>query len=185
MTGHLAGGRPAWLVRAREPWAAYPVLAGAALVVGAILALRGREPAEIVLGSGFGVCFLALAWSDLRRRVLRNRLVYPALVLAIAVSGAWPDRGVVEALTGGLGALTVAIAIRGLSGGGLGGGDVKMVALVGAVVGYPGVLSAGFWAALAGGVTAAVLLVTRRAGRGDRVPYGPFIALGAVAALLG
>ena len=52
-------------------------------------------------------------------------------------------------------------------------------------MGYPGVLSAGLWAALAGGVTAAVLLVTRRAGRGDRVPYGPFIALGAVAALLG
>ena len=67
--------------------------------------------------------------------------------------------------TGGLGALTAAITIRGLSGGGLGGGDVKMAALTGAVVGYPAVLSAGLVTAIAGGVTAVVLLVTRRAGR--------------------
>ena len=76
------------------------------------------------------------------------------------------------------------MTIRGLSGGGLGGDDVKMAALVGAVVGYPGVLSAGLWTAIAGGAAAAMLLVTRRGGRGDRVPYGPYIALGAVVALL-
>ena len=185
MTGHLAGGHAAWLMRAREPWAAYPVLAGAALLVGAILGMRGREPAEIILASGFSACFLALAWSDLRRRLIPNRLVYPALVLALAVSGAWPDRGFPEALTGGLGALAVAIAIRGLSGGGLGGGDVKMAALMGAVVGYPGVLSASLVTVIAGGATAAMLLVTRRADRRACVPYGPCIALGAIAALVG
>ena len=185
MTGHLAGGRPAWLMRAREPWAVYPVLAGAALVAGAILGMRGREPAEIALGAGFGAIFMALAWSDLCRRVIPNRIVYPALLLALAVSGAWPDRGVVEALAGGLGALTVAITIRGLSGGGLGGGDVKMAALTGVVVGYPAVLSAGLVTVIAGGATAAMLLVTRRAERGARVPYGPYIALGAIAALVG
>ena len=133
VTGHLAGGHPAWLMRAREPWAAYPVLAGAALMVGAILGMRGREPVEIILASGFGACFLALAWSDLRRRIIPNRIVYPVLVLALAASGAWPDRGFAEALAGGLGALAVVIAIRGLSGGGLGRGDVKMAALMGAV----------------------------------------------------
>ena len=185
MTGHIAGRHRVWLMRAREPWAAYPVLAGAALVAGAILGMRGREPAEIALGAGFGACFLALAWSDLRRRIIPNRIVYPALVLALAASGAWPDRGVVEAVTGGFGALTVAITIRGLSGGGLGGGDVKMAALMGAVVGYPEVLSAGLVTVITGGATAAMLLVTRRAGRGDRVPYGPFLALGAIAALVG
>ena len=36
-------------------------------MVGAILGTRGREPAEIALGAGFGACFLALAWSDVRR----------------------------------------------------------------------------------------------------------------------
>ena len=137
------------------------------------------------LGAGFGACFLALAWSDLRRRIIPNRIVYPALVLALAASGAWPDRGFAEALAGGLGTLAVAIAIRGLSGSGLGGGDVKMAALAGAVVGYPGVLSAGLWTATTGGMVAAVLLATRRADWRARVPYGPFLALGAIAALVG
>ncbi len=129
MTGYIAGGRPAWLVRAREPCAVYPVLAGAALMVGAILGMRGREPVEIVWGAGFGACFLAPAWSDLRRRIIPNRIVYPALVLALAAFGAWPDRGFAEALAGGLGPLAVVTITRGLSGGGLGGGDVKMTAL--------------------------------------------------------
>ena len=133
MTGHTAGGRPAWLMRAREPWAVYPVLPGAALMVGAILGMRGREPVEIASGAGFGACFLALDWSDLRRRVIPNRIVYPALVLELAAFGAWPDRGFAEALAGGLGALAVVTITRGLSGGGLGGGDVKMTALMGAV----------------------------------------------------
>ena len=84
------------------------------------------------MGAGFSACFLALAWSDLRR-IIPNRIVYPALVLALAASGVWPDRGFAEALAGGLGALATAMAARGLSGGGLGGGDVKMAAQMGAV----------------------------------------------------
>ena len=56
---------------------------------------------------------------------------------------------------------------------------------MGAVVGYPGVLSVGLVTVIAGGATAAALLVTRRVGWGARVPYGPCIALGAVVALLG
>ena len=135
-------------------------------MVGAIMGMRGREPVEIASGAGFGACFLAL-------------------VMALAASGAWPDRGFAEALAGGLGALAVAIITRELSGGGLGGGDVKMAALAAAVVVHPPVLSAGLWAACSGGVTAAVLLATRRADRGGHVPYGPFLTLGAVAALVG
>ena len=57
--------------------------------------------------------------------------------------------------------------------------------LAGAVVGDAAVLPTGLVTVLAGGATAAVLLVMRRVERRDRVPDGPFIAVGAVAALLG
>ena len=185
MRAQRPGLRRSWRRRDRGPWAVAPVLLGAACVVGAMLEMRGRAPAEVALAAGFSAVFVALAWADLEHWVIPNRLVYPALVLALAVSGAWPDRGPLDALTGGLGALAAAITIRGLSGGGLGGGDAKMAALAGAVVGYPGVLSAGLVAAITGGATAATLLVTRRAGWSARMPYGPFLALGAVVALLG
>ena len=169
----------------REPWTACGAPAAAALAVAAVLALRGREPAEIALAGCFGAVFATLAWSDLRLRVIPNRIVYPALALALAASSAWPDRGLAEALAGGLGAFSAALAVRALSRGGLGGGDVKMAALTGAVVGFPGVVVAAFWTATTGGAAAAVLLLTRRARRGATVPYGPFIALGSVVALVG
>ena len=44
-------------------------------MIGAILGMRGREPVEIASGAGFSAIFVALGWSDLRRRVIPNRIV--------------------------------------------------------------------------------------------------------------
>ena len=176
---HVAGLRP-WCVSALGLLG----LLCAVSVLGAVVRLRGRDPVEMVLVVGASTIFLALAWIDLRRMVIPNRLVYPALVLALAVSGAWPDRGPLDALGGGLGALAVGSIARWLSHNGLGGGDVKFAALVGATVGYPGLLLAGFVTAIAGGVAAAMLLATRRAEWSARLPYGPFLSLGSIVALL-
>ena len=110
VTGHTAGGRPAWLVRAREPWAAYPVLAGATLMVGAILGDAQAGACGDRFGRGLRCLFPGAGLVDPRRRVIPNRIVYPALVLELAASGDWPERGFADALAGGLDALAVAIA---------------------------------------------------------------------------
>lgn len=157
---------------------------GAACLVAASLWLRGRAPVEIGLAAGFSGVLAAIACVDLRCLAIPNRLVYPALAGALLVSGAWPDRGPAEALAGCLGAFTFAGAMWRVSRGAVGGGDVKLAALSGAVVGSPGLLAAGLVTALAGGAAAAALVVSRRAEWGARLPYGPFLALGAIAALL-
>ncbi|MEZ4503144.1 MAG: A24 family peptidase [Dehalococcoidia bacterium] len=146
--------------------------------------MRGSEPIEGALVAAFGSIFMALAWSDLERRVIPNRLVYPALALALAVSGLWPDRGLTDALAGGVSAFVASAAIRCLGGGGLGGGDVKMAALVGTVVGGETIMLAGIATVFAGGLAAAATLADPQ-GRGTTsLAYGPFIAFGAVVALL-
>ncbi len=169
----------------RSAWVQALAFLGVGLTLGATLWMRGREPAEVVLAAGFSAIFFALAWIDLRWMVIPNRIVYPALALALGASPAWPSRGPVEALAGGLGALTVALAIRAVSRGGLGGGDVKMAALAGAVVGSPGVLQAGLVSSIAGGFAAVAVVKSGRDSWGDRLPYGPYLALGAIAVLLG
>jgi prepilin peptidase CpaA len=58
--------------------------------------------------------------------------------------------------------------------GGLGGGDVKLIAALGAVLGHPAIWSALFWTALAGGGCALIALIR---GRRD-LAYLPAIALG-------
>ncbi len=155
-------------------------------LAGAMLLLRGLEPTEVALAAGFSGAFWVLASVDLRSMMIPNRLVCPLLAAALvaAASGVWPGRGAGESLAGGVAALAAALAVRSLSRGGLGGGDVKMAALVGSVVGISALPLAALVAALSGGATAALLLVTRHAQRGARLPYGPFVAAGGIAALL-
>lgn len=129
-------------------------------------------------------CFFALvASTDLLCRWVPNSAVYPAAALAVVAHLAAGDPILAVALGGGL-ALAVFALAAWLRPGGLGGGDVKLAAVIGLVFGFPGVL----WALLVGGAlgaaVAAALLVSRNGGRATRMPYAPFLCIGAALALV-
>jgi len=68
----------------------------------------------------------------------------------------------------------------------MGGGDMKLGAMLGAFLGWPLGLLALFAGVLAGGIVALTLLALGRRGRKDAIPFGPFLALGgAISALWG
>ena len=71
--------------------------------------------------------------------------------------------------------------------GGMGAGDVKLMAAFGALLGTSGILLAALFAAPAGGLMAAAWIAWKRGGRGIRcaIPYAPAITLGAWLALVG
>lgn len=137
--------------------------------------------------------------------VLPDRLVLPSLAAALAFSAAGqlltrltfsdPWLPLVEGAREGLLAEPLIASIAGgLAGGGfllalglawrggMGGGDVKLAALVGVVLG-PWVLMALFVGAALGAVVGLALMASGRRGRKDMVPFGPFIALGSVTTL--
>ncbi|MEA4911982.1 MAG: prepilin peptidase [Oscillospiraceae bacterium] len=64
-----------------------------------------------------------------------------------------------------------------------GGGDVKLIAVCGFVLGWRRTLLAAFLAILLGGIYGAALLLMKQKKRTDHFAFGPFIALGAAAAL--
>jgi leader peptidase (prepilin peptidase)/N-methyltransferase len=66
----------------------------------------------------------------------------------------------------------------------MGFGDVKMLAMVGAFLGWQMVAVTFVLSSLLGGLAAAVLLATRRTTWTSAIPYGTFLALGAVVAAL-
>lgn len=70
-----------------------------------------------------------------------------------------------------------------LSRGGMGGGDIKLTAMIGAFLGWREVLLTIFLGTLMGSVIALLLLASGKKGRKDPMPFGPFLALGAVLAL--
>lgn len=65
---------------------------------------------------------------------------------------------------------------------GMGFGDVKLAAVLGAVLGYPEVVIAGYVAFLTGAAYGVILMIRGAAGLKSRVAFGPFLLIGAVVA---
>jgi leader peptidase (prepilin peptidase)/N-methyltransferase len=131
-----------------------------------------------------------LTWIDLDVHRLPVGLVVPTawwlaalLVVATVATGEPRWQGALIGLLV-MGGVYVLLAL--LPGGGVGGGDVRLAPVIGAVLGWLGVahlvigMAAGF---LIGGVGAVVLLVLGRAGRKTHIAYGPAMCLGAWVAI--
>jgi len=159
------------------------LLPPASALVFALAALTSDEWGPTILGGLFAAIFLALMTTDLERRLIPNRIVYPAMLLAMAVSWAWPDRSVAQAFAGGGLAFAIMLVVFIASLGRFGFGDVKMATLMGLAAGFPAMTVGLFFTAISAGLVAAVLLLTRVMRRGEYIPYGPFIALGAIISL--
>lgn len=148
----------------------------------ALLAWRAADPAAACL---FAALLVLLAVLDLEQRRLPDVVVLPALLLALFMG----PGGSVPAVAGAAaaGALFLALFVLGrrLYGpGALGLGDVKLAALIGAIVGVERVAPALALGIALAGAAAAGLLLTGRARRGDSLPYGHFLALAAIAIIV-
>lgn len=131
------------------------------------------------------IAFLLLvALIDLRYRLILNVLIYPAFAIVIGVHALLVPEHALNILLGGVMAGSIFFLTARLRPGELGGGDVKLAAFIGFAFGFPNVL----WALLLGtgsaGVLIAFWLLTRRARLQTRIPYAPFLCLGAILAVV-
>ena len=172
--------------------ARYPIVE---LTTGVVFALLGARfgadwalPAFLVLAAGL----IAQSGIDLDTNLLPNRVVYPTLfataaLLLVAGLVDGGTRGLAEAAAGGLIAFAVLYLIHFVSPKGMGFGDVRLAGLVGMAMGWVELPLVGvglFFAFLLASVVGVTLMALKRKGRKDRVPFGPFLAAGAVLAVL-
>jgi leader peptidase (prepilin peptidase) / N-methyltransferase len=153
-------------------------------------ALAGDRPATVAF-AWFGAAAVVLAGADVACHRLPDRVTWPAVVVcatALLVDAA--DTGDVAALVRAAAAAVVAFGLatlaRVVAPGGLGGGDVKLLGLLGLVLGWAGwgVLLAGIFLGLvAGSVVSIALVASRRAGWRTALPFGPPLLAGAVLAM--
>lgn len=176
-----------------EPISArYPLVEAGTAVVFAVLGARyGGSPALPAL-LYLAAAGIALALIDIDTHRLPDVVVLSSavvvLVLLVGASALGESWG---ALTRGVLGATVSWvlfrAIRLVWPGGMGGGDVKLAALLGLVTGWLGwgVLTVGlFGGFLLGAVTGVGLVAAGRAGRRTALPFGPFLVVGAFVAVL-
>jgi prepilin signal peptidase PulO-like enzyme (type II secretory pathway) len=170
----------------RLSWRAVILPAGGAAMF-AVSYLVFDEFGAGLLGGYFGLVFLTLTLTDLERHLLPNRIIYPSILLAIAFSWAWPHTSVLQIFVGGAVAIGLAALMFGFSlffgREAFGLGDVKMIVLIGFVVGFPAAIVAIFLGTLVAGLAAGLLVVTRIRTLRDYIPHGPFLALGGVVAM--
>jgi leader peptidase (prepilin peptidase)/N-methyltransferase len=125
-----------------------------------------------------------LSATDLEQRRLPHILLDPLIVAAVAFVPFNPAVTPLDALIGA----AVAVGLMGLLGllvrAGVAMGDLYLVAPLGLLLGWEGVLPAIFVAALLSAVTSIALLVTRRVGLKSYIPFGPFLVAGTVITLV-
>ena len=154
------------------------VFAGGVAVYGltALLAVRLALASALVV-----LCMI-----DLRHRILPNTITLPGIAAGFASSWFLPP-GWLSSLIGTAagGGILFAIAeayhrVRGQEG--LGMGDVKMLAMIGAFLGWPLMMLTLVLASFAGSAVGVALLATGRGGMQSALPFGTFLALGALVA---
>lgn len=162
---------------------------------------------------GFGVDFVVLSAClsllllvsiiDLEHGLILDRMVFPSIVLLLLLAPFWSDIGLARTFLGdetliasmansylsGLGAFLVflIIALIGIAifhRDAMGGGDVKFAAVLGLMVGFPGILIAFWVSSVGGGLIAIGLILARKKRLKDSMKNGPFMAMGAAAALI-
>jgi leader peptidase (prepilin peptidase)/N-methyltransferase len=141
----------------------------------------------------FYICILmVLMVIDWEKGLILNKIVLPAIGASIVISAAFsiflPDVEIVPfigraAIGGGIG-LVIFLLIVIVSRGGMGWGDVKLAALIGLATGFPLVFIALLIGVVMGGVVAALLLVFKIKKHKEAIPFGPFLAIAAIATLL-
>jgi leader peptidase (prepilin peptidase) / N-methyltransferase len=163
----------------------YPVVEAltAILAVAVVLVRHGAH--DLTLGLTLVVVLVPVALIDLDHRIIPNRITGPAALLAVIIGLVTRPAGVPEQLIAGAAAGGFLLFFALLYPRGMGMGDVKLAAVLGLFLGRS--VGVAILVGLLAGSLAGVAVMARlgvEKGRKTAVPFGPFLALGGVVALL-
>lgn len=140
---------------------------------------------------------IVITFIDIEHQIIPNRITLPGIVIALIFgSTILPDpfsrsellgfkASVIGVLLGGglfyaVGVLATAVLKKDA----MGGGDIKMMAMVGGFLGWKGVILTTFLGSLFGSIIGVSLIMIKGKKWGRKIPFGPYLSLGATLSLL-
>ena len=129
----------------------------------------------------FALMLIVVFFIDLDYQIVPNAITYSGLALGLLL--AIPQGRVLPSVLSALGASAFFLLIAILSRGGMGGGDIKLAAMMGAFLSWPAVAVALLLAFTGGAGAGLVLMGLRKRTRKDPIPFGPSLAVGGLIAL--
>jgi leader peptidase (prepilin peptidase)/N-methyltransferase len=143
--------------------------------------------------------FIVIIFIDWEHKLILNRVTYPSVIIAVALLAVdsfvpgvnlfgdrtfIPQTSLYSGLISGAVLFIFFILIVIIRPGAMGMGDAKLVTLIGLVSGFPFMISSMLIGVIIGGVVAIILLATKKKSRKDVIPYGTFLAMGPIIAML-
>ncbi len=159
-----------------------------------ILFLKFNLSLKFLIYLVFILALIIVSFIDIENFLIPDCIVYPGIVLGLLLSFLYPglqSQGFSHLLalkTSFLGVLLGggSLLLIGYLGGlifkkeAMGGGDVKLLAMIGAFLGYKSVFLTIFFSSLVGAIISLVLIALKLKKRTDYIPYGPYLALAAI-----
>jgi leader peptidase (prepilin peptidase) / N-methyltransferase len=193
LAGVMARARPCAHCGARRsrPWRSAVMAVVSAVVLGAF-AVRIGPHLALLPYCILGLSLVAISAVDFERFIIPNRIVYPTLAvlvpLLVVTSAADHSWGLLtHAAIAGAAAFLAFYVVHLVVPGGMGFGDVRLAGVLGVAVGWIGLglaFVAFFIGFLLGAVIGIVVMMVTGGGRKTKVPFGPFLAAGAIIAIV-
>jgi leader peptidase (prepilin peptidase) / N-methyltransferase len=159
------------------PWR-YPVVEAATGALFGLATLRFGATPELAIALVLLALLVVITGIDLRHQIIPDVITLPGIGIGLVANLAtgrlpWLDPVLGVAVGGGI-FFVIILASRG----GMGGGDMKLGAMLGAFLGWQVTLLSILLSVLLGGAIALVLLASGLRGRKEPIPFGPFLSLG-------
>jgi leader peptidase (prepilin peptidase)/N-methyltransferase len=152
------------------------------------LFLKVGLTASFFASFSFAAALVVITFIDLDHRIIPDVISLPGIGMGFLLSfflpaASWTD-SLIGLLAGGGSLYLVAVAYEALTKReGMGGGDVKLLAMIGAWLGWKAILFTLFFASLSGTLIGGGAMLLQKQGRHYAIPFGPFLAFGALAYL--
>ncbi len=126
-----------------------------------------------------------VTYIDLDHRIIPDAITLPGIPIGFLIALALPAISYKESIIGILlgGGILYLIAFLYsilMKKEGMGGGDIKLLAMIGAVIGWKGVLFTVFVSSVVGTVVGILLMMRQKKGLKLAIPFGPFLSIGAI-----
>jgi leader peptidase (prepilin peptidase)/N-methyltransferase len=165
-------------------WQVYgpPILAA---LLFAVFATHITSFPLLALRSVFVLVLVQVIFFDFEHRLILDRVMFPAMALALVVSlfGHPWWAGIASGV--GIGLVFLLLSLAGAAifkADALGFGDVKLALFMGLLVGWPSIIQAVFYGVLLAGLASVVVIVRSRSMKGS-IAYGPYLAAGTLIVL--
>lgn len=164
----------------------YPVIEFISGIFAVGVFLKFGISVEALIYYTFIATLLVITFIDIDHQIIPDIISLPGIPIFFAASFALPDMTFVESILGiliGGGSLFLVAWLYHLitRREGMGGGDIKLLAMMGAIIGWKGVLFTIFTASAVGTLAGLVVILTAGKTMKLKIPFGPFLAIGAIA----